>query len=158
MRRAGWIPIVSEETYLHKQDCPFFPHSDYSRSIATQVTVCSRFVGFCVQAGWRNSRGGGWNTIAPVLRYRAVVSDDSPAFKTLRYAIDKARALRSHSKHALANLSTASNILATTSISLQRSFGKNASPSDLDRNGNGIFSVLCPSIHRVTISNCIGCH
>jgi hypothetical protein len=105
----------------------------------------TRFVGFCVQAGWRKSKEGGWKTpIAPVLRYCAVVSDDSPVFKLLAETTKTVKAMRNPLSAEL------SNILKTTGFELQRSFGENASPTDLDKNGNGIFMVVClsaPGIH-----------
>jgi hypothetical protein len=74
------------------------------------------------------------------------VSDDSPVFKLLAETTEtvKRRRFRNPSSTEL------SNILKTTSFELQRSFGENASPTDIDKNGKGIFMVFhlsTPSIH-----------
>jgi hypothetical protein len=113
----------------------------------------TRFVGFCVQAGWRKSKEGGWNTIAPVLRYCAVVSDDSPAFKLLAETTWTIMRLMWREKPTSAELS---NILKTTRFELQRSFGENASPTDLDKNGNNVFMVVRLSAPGTHIADCTG--
>jgi hypothetical protein len=136
-------------THSHNKDCPSFRHAKYSRSVATQFMVYSRFVGFCIQAGWQSSRGGGWNTIAPVLRYRAVVSRDSPAFKILQDATTSVYSTISSRPSSTA----VSEILATTSLNLQCIFGNEASPTDIDEDGNGIFSVICVSTPCIHISD-----
>jgi hypothetical protein len=146
-KRIGWAPVFYEESFSHNKDCPYFPSSDYSKSVAVQFTMYTRFVGFCVQAGWRKSKEGGWKTpIAPVLRYCAVVSDDSPAFKLLAETTKTVREL-GYQKTPSAELS---NILKTTGFELKCSFGKNASPTDLDKNGRSIFMVFrlsAPDVH-----------
>ena len=143
-KRSKWLWTVSEETYNHQPNCSRFAHADYYRSIAAQFTVYTRFLGLCVQAGWQSSRKGGWNTIAPVLRYRAVVSRDSPAFKLLDDVRDTVCSMR-RSKLTDSYLT---DLLLTTSSSLQRCFGTEARPTDLDEHGNGI---LCVSVlSRIT--------
>jgi hypothetical protein len=150
--RVGWTPVFYDESFSHNKDCPYFPFSDYSKSVAVQFTMYTRFVGFCVQAGWRKSREGGWNTIAPVLRYCAVVSDDSPAFKLLAETTKTVTRL-GYRKPPAAELS---NLLKTTNFELKRSFGENASPTDLDKNGRSIFMVFRLSAPDVHIADCTG--
>jgi hypothetical protein len=138
-KRNTWFTLFSEEIYQHKPSCSYFPHADYSRSMAAQFTVYSRLVGFCIQAGWQSSRQGGWNTIAPVLRYRAVVSRNSPAFKVLDNAI-----MTLDFMTAKCSQEQLRDIVSTTSITLSRAFGNGASPSNLDENGNGVLHVCFP--------------
>jgi hypothetical protein len=152
-KRVGWTPVFYEESFSHSKDCPSFPFSDYSKSVAIQIKMYTRFVGFCVQAGWRKSKEGGWKTpIAPVLRYCAVVSDDSPVFKLLAETTKTVRRLW-YRKPSSAELS---NILKTTSFELQRSFGENASPTDLDKNGQSVFMVVYLSAPKTHIADCTG--
>jgi hypothetical protein len=138
-KRSARFTLFSSEIYQHKPSCPYFPHADYSRSMIAQFTMYSRLVGFCIQAGWQYSRQGGWNTIAPVLRYRAVVSRSSPAFKVLYNAI-----MVLVSAKAELSQEELRDIVSTTSTTLSRAFGNDASPSDLDENGNGVLYVCFP--------------
>jgi hypothetical protein len=143
-----WISIFHKQEYTHGPDCPQVAHADYTRSVAAQFTICNRLVGFCIQAGWQNSRSGGWNTIAPVLRYRAVVPRNSGAFKILgdaAYAVIRIE-YRERTPERMDYL------LSTVSSTLQRSFGEIARPNDVDENGNGIMNVcflshaVCPDL------------
>ncbi|KAF2833573.1 hypothetical protein CC86DRAFT_415426, partial [Ophiobolus disseminans] len=134
---VGWVRTFSEETYSHRPDCHRFAHADYSRSVAAQFTVYSRFFGLCVQASWQSSRREGWNTISPLLQYRAVVSSDSPALKLFENANSEIDRLQ-HSDRTDAKLK---DLLSNTSSALQRCCGKNASPTDVDEYGNGLAFV-----------------
>jgi hypothetical protein len=149
-KRVGWTPVFCEESFSHNKECPYFRFSDYSKSVAVQFTMYTRFVDFCVQAGWRKSKEGGWNTIAPVLRYCAVVSNDSPVFKLLAETTKTVEAMQNPPSAEL------SNLLKTTSLELQRSFGANASPTDLDKNGRSIFVVVRLSAPGTHIADCTG--
>jgi hypothetical protein len=148
IQRGRWISIFSKQEYAHDPDCPQVAHADYTRSVAAQFTVCNRLVGLCIQAGWQNSRSGGWTTIAPVLRYRAVVPRDSGAFKILRDALDAIISIgyRERTPERMEYL------LSTVSSTLQRCFGETARPNDVDENGNGIMNVcflshaVCPDL------------
>jgi hypothetical protein len=137
-----WISIFAEEKYDHNPECPHFARADYARSIAAQFTIFNRLVGLCIQAGWQSSRSGGWTTIAPILRYRAVVSSDSGAFKILN---DARKVIRKMQHHEVTQ-ENLNNILSTTSFALQKSFRDNARPNDVDEFGNGIMHV-CFLIH-----------
>jgi hypothetical protein len=143
-QRGRWISISSKQEYAHDPDCPRFAHADYTRSVAAQFTVCNRLVGLCIQAGWQNSRSGGWTTIAPVLRYRAVVPRDSGAFKILRDAIIATFDIdyRERTPERMDYL------LSTVSSALQQCFGETARPDDVDEYGDGIMQV-CFLSHAV---------
>jgi hypothetical protein len=147
-QRGRWISISSKQEYAHDPDCPRFAHADYTQSVAAQFTVCNRLVGLCIQAGWKNSRSGGWTTIAPVLRYRAVVPRDSGAFKILQDAIDAIFRIYSLERSP----ERMDYLLSTVSSTLQRCFGETARPNDVDEDGNGIMNVcflshaVCPDL------------
>jgi hypothetical protein len=144
IQHGRWLSIFSKQEYAHDPDCPQVAHADYTRSVAAQFTVCNRIVGLCIQAGWQNSRSGGWTTIAPVLRYRAVVPRDSGAFKILEDAIDAFF----HINYREKTPERMDYLLSTVSFALQRSFGEIARPNDVDENGNGIMNV-CFLSHAV---------
>jgi hypothetical protein len=129
-----WISIFTKQEYTHSPDCPQFARADYARSVAAQFTVFNRIVGLCIQAGWQNSRSDGWTTIAPILRYRAVVARNSGAFKIFDDAIRNILRNSGSSK-------SYDDILLTVSSVLQRSFAEVARPDDVDENGNGIMQV-----------------
>jgi hypothetical protein len=151
MQRGRWFSYISEEEYIHTPDCPYSAHADYSRSVTAQVAVYSRFVGFCLQVGWCNSRRGGWTSpIAPVLRYRAVVSSDSPAFRVFR-DVENIIHRREIDRKDIANA------FSSLPTKLLRSFGKDASPNDIDQHGNGIFFVRSLPNSRACMSNHAGC-
>jgi hypothetical protein len=133
-KRRAWMTWFSEEVYHHQPECPQFSHGDYSRSSAAQFMVYSRMVGLYVQVGWQCSRNRGWNSIAPMLRYRAVVPHDAPAFELISNTTFE----------VLLNAviqRDSSVILPNTLSGLQSIFGKNASPTDLDQHGMGIADV-----------------
>lgn len=133
-----WMYYISEETYRHRLTCPYSAHLDYSRSVAMHMTICNGLLSFCVQAGLKRSRRGGWNSIAPVLRYRAVVPRGTGAFKVLRDAQNAMWFSRMHSQEQR------TDILMNATTSLQRSFQTSASPYDVDEDGHDLLSV-CPS-------------
>jgi hypothetical protein len=85
-QRRRWMSVLSEEIYQHDSGCPRFAHTDYIQSVAAQFMLYNRFLGLCIQAGWQSSRLGGFNTIAPMLRYSTVVSRNTGAFKILNDA------------------------------------------------------------------------
>jgi hypothetical protein len=143
MTRYGWLSIFSEEAYTHRPECPHFVHADYSRTVATQFTIYTRVIGCCVLAGWQCSRRGGWNSIAPMLRYRAI-RNTSPAFKLLEDA--KTTVYNGEYK-------SLPDLLSSTSSALQRCFGKEALPTDLNENGNGIFLVSSWDVEDCTVNN-----
>jgi hypothetical protein len=138
LTRRHWMTFFSEEVHQHRSDCPYFLYADYSRSAAAEFRVYNRLLGLCVQFGWQRSRQGGWDTIAPILRYRAVVPRDAPAFKLL-YGTMR-RILESHDS-SLMSQEAMSDLLVTTSNSLQQCFGKDARPTDLNEFGEGVFIV-----------------
>jgi hypothetical protein len=134
--RGRWYSVFREDTFQHYPNCPRSKTADYSRSVAAQFMICSRIVSVCVQAGWQCSRRGGWNSIAPMLRYRAVVSSDSGAFKILKDAKITLRTLDNDNwdeRH--------SNVLISAITTIQQTLGTNASPDDIDQYGNGLFHV-----------------
>jgi hypothetical protein len=148
IQRGRWISIFSKQEYAHDPDCSQFAHADYARSVAAQFTVHNRLVGLCIQVGLQNSRSGGWNMIAPVLRYRAVVPRDSGAFKILGDAIDASFRINNWGESP----EKMDYLLSTVSSALQRSFGEIARPNDVDEDGNGIMNVcflshaVCPDL------------
>jgi hypothetical protein len=140
MKRTRWLWTLSEETSSHQPNCPYFAHGAYSRSVAAQFTIYSRLVGVCVQAGWQLSRRGDWNSIAPVLRYRTVVSDEYPV---LAYLSDISKSIwMLESRDASFEALTSTCILTTSSRELQQMFGTGGiNPMVLDSTGNGILFV-----------------
>jgi hypothetical protein len=134
------MAFLSEEVCRHRSDCPYFSCADYSRSVAAEFRVYNRLVGLCVQFGWQRSRQGGWDTIAPILRYRAVVdSRKSPAFQLLGDTIDR---IRTYSDSSLKSQEAMTDLLVTTSNSLQQCFGKDTRPTDVGEDGTGVFEVI----------------
>jgi hypothetical protein len=137
-KRTRWLWTLSEEMSSHQPSCPHFAHGDYSRSVAAQFTIYSRLIGVCVQAGWQSSRRGGWNSIAPVLRYRTVVSSEYPVFA---YLTGIRRSLSSPIYSDISNEALTS-ILTTSTRELQQMFGTGGiNPTVLDSDGNGILFV-----------------
>lgn len=131
-----WTSFFSEETYQHRPTCPYSAHADQSQTTAAQFTICNRLVSFCVQVGLQRSRRGGWNSIAPVLRYRAVVPRGTGAFGVLKDAKKAIWALdRGPSQEQV------TGILINTTSTLQRMFTTNASPYDMDENGDSLLRV-----------------
>ncbi|EMD86130.1 hypothetical protein COCHEDRAFT_1173968, partial [Bipolaris maydis C5] len=134
-----WYMIQTDEAYDHHRDCPRFTHGDYTKSVAFQVSMYNSLLKFCVQIGWQSSRKGGWNSPAPVLRYRAVAPQDSPVFKLLDCRLE----LFQYGNLFEEISSSMAIILPTIAPKLQQEFGKGACPTDLDLNGDGIlFAVL----------------
>lgn len=78
-----------------------------------------------------------------MLRYRAI-RNSSPAFKLLE---DAEKTLYNREYKSLPDL------LSSTSSALQRCFGKDALPTDLDGNGNGIFQVRSCDVEDCTLNN-----
>jgi hypothetical protein len=136
----GWMTSFSEEVHLHD---PRFAHAEYSRLTGIQFSVYSRLFGVFVQAGWQRTRGGWKTSIAPVLRYRAVVSSQSPVFKLLDSVSAKLSQFLIECKPSQQEMS---NVLTATSRDLLRCFDNDARPTDLDQNGNGIFYVCIQSL------------
>jgi hypothetical protein len=140
----GWMTSFSEEVYLHDPECPRFAHAEYSRLTGIQFSVYSRLFGVFIQAGWQRTRGGGWKTsIAPVLRYGAVVSSQSPVFRLLGRVSAK---LSQFPIQCEASQQEMTNVLTAISRDLLRCFDNDARPTDLDQNGNGIFYVCIQSL------------
>jgi hypothetical protein len=136
VRYGRWISFLSEETFQHRLHCPYFAHADHTRSVAAQFTICNQIVGFCIKAGWQRSKVGAWNSIAPFMRYRAVVPSDTGAFKILAEAERKIWVLslgRSHEQ--------LSSLIRTTSRALQESFHTGASPYDVNVDGQSLLAV-----------------
>lgn len=136
-----WIPFLTEETYQHYSTCPYSVHADYSRSVAAQMTICSGLLSFCVQAGLKRSKRGGWNSIAPILRYRAVVPQGTGAFKILQ---DAKRAIIDSRPCSQQKFT---DILTTATTSLQRTFQTIASPYHLEESGSCLLDV-CPPLRE----------
>jgi hypothetical protein len=128
-----WISISTKQEYTHSPDCPQFAQADYARSVAAQFTAFNHIIGLCIQAGWQNSRSNGWTTIAPILRYRAVVPRNSGVFKIIDDAI--------HMIWKQSRSKSCDDLLLTVSSALQRSFVEGARPDDVDENGNGVIQV-----------------
>jgi hypothetical protein len=147
IQHGRWLSIFSKQEYAHDPDCPQVAHADYTRSVAAQFTVCNRIVGLCIQAGWQNSRSRGWTTIAPVLRYRAVVPVNSGAFKILGDAVHAVYCIEYQER----TTERMDYLFSTVSSALERSFGKTARPNDVDENGDGIMQV-CFLAHAVYLS------
>ncbi|KAH7084703.1 hypothetical protein BKA63DRAFT_1377 [Paraphoma chrysanthemicola] len=133
-----WYTVFSESIYTHASDCPRFIYADYSETVAMQFIFSTRVIGACIQAGLQRSRRGGWSSIAPTLRYRAV-RPDSVAFKILKSARIQIRdweRIQKGSSH-----SKLPQFASETFSALQVCFGKDAHPTDLDEDGNGIMKV-----------------
>jgi hypothetical protein len=135
MNCSRWYSVFTEETYQHDSNCPRSKTADYSRSVAAQFIVCSRVVGLCIQAGWQCSRRGGWNSIAPMLRYCAVVPSNSGAFKVLNDA------LTSLSSRRIPQNEDWDDRLTSVITTLRQTLGTSASPYDIDEYGHGLFHV-----------------
>lgn len=151
-QRYRWISFVSTEAYRHRPTCPYSAHADRDQTFAAQFSICNGLVSFCVQAGWQRSKRGGWNSIAPVLRYRAVVPRGTGAFGVLRDAKIAIQRLewRDISQEQL------TGILTTTTTTLQRAYRTYASPYDIDEDGRSLLYVcLCP-IHEIELLNGTG--
>jgi hypothetical protein len=134
-KRMFGIAINSEKVYAHRPQCPLFTHGEFSKSIAAQFTVYSSVVSACVQIGWQWARIRGWNTVAPHLRYRAVVlAGHSPAF------IHLVTATRSIGKdYEKGDQEGLGQLLETTVLALLKCFGERSSPTDVTEYGQGIF-------------------
>jgi hypothetical protein len=76
-----------------------------------------------------------------MLRYRAVVSDDAPAFKLIRDTILEFNPSVEYSQQDLRV------ILTNTLSGLQTIFGKSSSPTDLNQQGDSIGTVSSPELH-----------
>jgi hypothetical protein len=135
-----WISIFSKQEYAHNPNCPQFARADYARTVAAQLTVCNRIVGICIQPGWQKSKSGGWNTIAPVLRCRTVVPQTLGVFKILSDARDVISEMTSPGRPSR----RVDYIISTVSTALQKSFGKDSSPEDVDEDGNSMLQVCFP--------------
>lgn len=136
----SWISIFSEDVYQHSPNCSLFTHADHSQSIVARFTIYNRSMGLCVQVGWQQSRRGGWNSVAPLLQYRAVVPSNSGAFKILEVA-------RSQVLFSL-TVDQMSDLLMKTSSELRKAFCTGASPYYEDENGKSILfvrTVISPS-------------
>ncbi|EUC44784.1 hypothetical protein COCMIDRAFT_37401 [Bipolaris oryzae ATCC 44560] len=140
-----WYKVLTDEVYDHHKDCPRFAHGDYTRSVAVQLSIYKNLLKFCVQIGWQYSRKGGWNSLAPVLRYRAVVPSDSPVFRILGSAI-KSIVYRNTSRPIRRNMATS---FVTVAPELQQEFRKGACPTDLDTNGNGILYKFMSTVPEI---------
>jgi hypothetical protein len=133
-KRIFGIAINSEEVYAHRPQCPLFAHGEFSKRTAAQFTVYSHVVSACVQIGWQYARIRGWNTVAPHLRYRAVVSENtSPAFMHLHHARDSIE--RNYEKGDQEGLG---QLLETTVLALLKCFGERSSPTDVNEFGQGL--------------------
>jgi hypothetical protein len=136
-KRIFGIAINSEEVYAHRPHCSLFAHGEFSKSIAAQLTVYNRVVSACVQVGWQYARIRGWNTVAPHLRYRAVVLwNHSPAFMHIENAYE---GIQSYCKEG--DQKSLADLLETTVLGLFKCFGERSGPTDMDPYGNGLFRV-----------------
>jgi hypothetical protein len=136
-KRIFGIALKSEEVYAHRPHCPWFAHGDFSKSTAAQFTVCSRTVSACVQVGWQYARIRGWNTVAPHLRYHAIVlRSQSPAFMHLSHATGSiSKYYEKDDQEGLGRL------LETTVLALLKCFGERSSPTDVNEYGKGLLDV-----------------
>jgi hypothetical protein len=134
----GWIRVSSEETYQHESYCPYSTHADYVRSVSAQFTLCNRLLGVCLQLGWQVSRRQGLTSIAPTLRYRAVVACDSSIFEVLSRVRDhhvyEYHYINRSREHSL-------EVLSRVSVTLQKMIGTEVSPYVVDEYGNSILHV-----------------
>ncbi|KAH7094354.1 hypothetical protein FB567DRAFT_1767 [Paraphoma chrysanthemicola] len=134
-----WYSVFSETIYTHASDCPRFSYADYSETFAMQFIFSTRVVGACIQAGLERSRRGGWNSITPTLRYRAV-RPNSVAFKILRDAQNQISYWTKDRKRSIQ--SRYSRLMSETFNALQICFCEDAHPTDLDETGDGIMTVI----------------
>jgi hypothetical protein len=132
------MSILSVESYQHDTECTQFAASDYMRSVAAQFMVYNKVLRVYIQVGWGSSRTKGWNTIAPMLRYTAVVSRDTGAFKIFG---DATRSVLALSPREPKNRERTTQILSETAMTLQATLGKDFSLSDIDEYGNSILHV-----------------
>lgn len=144
-QRRRWISIVTEDVGQHRSDCPKSLCADYTRSVAAQFTFSCRLLSFCIQAGLQRARRGGWNSIAPILRYRAVVSHEFGAFKILYDAASVTQRMLGQDDHQ----DKLGRHLFNTSNELRRALVTSAArPDDVDQYGNGILHVSHPQPDR----------
>jgi hypothetical protein len=136
-KRVFGILTSSEEVYAHRPHCPLFSHGEFSKSVAAQFTVYNRIVGACIQVGWQYAKIRGWNTVAPHLRYRAVVlADHSPAFGIIENACNSV-----HNDYKAGDQEGLGQLLETTVVTLLQCFGEKSSPTDVTQYGTGLFDV-----------------
>ncbi|KAH7073721.1 hypothetical protein BKA63DRAFT_514678 [Paraphoma chrysanthemicola] len=156
-QRRQWISIFTEDVDQHRPDCSKSLRADYTRSVAAQFTVSCRLLSFCIQAGLQRSRRGGWNSIAPILRYRAVVSHESGAFKILYDAASITQRMLGQDDHQ----EKLARHLLNTSIELRGALATSAPrPDDVDIYGNGILHAVIRLImsvfeHKIDVNDAI---
>ncbi|KAH5495961.1 hypothetical protein HBI31_104330 [Parastagonospora nodorum] len=150
-QRRRWMSILSVGSYQHDTECTQFAASDHMRSVAAQFMVYNKVLQACIQVGWESSRTKGWNTIAPMLRYTAVVSQDTGAFKIFNDAERSLLALRFREPKDGERMT---QILSETAMALQATLGKDFSPLDIDEHGNSILHAVLTLIYVSIIRSC----
>lgn len=70
-------------TTQHELACPYYKHSERVDIIGAKYTDCARVLGYSIAVAMSLTHGAGGLAISPQLKFRAVVSKDSPAFQLL---------------------------------------------------------------------------
>ncbi|KAH8731947.1 hypothetical protein GQ44DRAFT_603580 [Phaeosphaeriaceae sp. PMI808] len=128
------ILVFREEVNVHHKGCPYYTHADFSTATGIQFLMKLHRV----RVGWQVSRYGGEYWIQPMLRYRAVVPSNAPAFKILSDGIDLIHMRYLYQDKPQEELTT---LLNKVFLSLRQCLCTSESPLDVTVRGEGIMTV-----------------
>jgi hypothetical protein len=137
------ITFHTKESYTHQPACPHHAHSNFSKAVEARFNMKLYRLQYCVQLGWQVAQDRGWRNVQPILRYRAVVPDDSLVFALLK---NTRREFSGWKSRGLISRETVKRKIYTVLSTLRRSFGNGASPTDVNESGDTIFHVRALSL------------
>jgi hypothetical protein len=95
---------------------------------------------YCVQVGWQVSQERGWRNVQPILRYRAVVSNDSHLFALLEGLVPDKLTLNTATREQIFTKCREVSVILTCSL------GYTVCPEDVNEYGQTLLHVFtsCP--------------
>ncbi|RAL08739.1 uncharacterized protein BO97DRAFT_408134 [Aspergillus homomorphus CBS 101889] len=135
--QSSW-PIRSLDVTIRSAICSLHGTGTKVFQLEIRRAFCNTFLNFAVQVSLQVVHGAGGASINPCIRYRAVVPNNSPAFKAL-----------SEAEHELRQRPTANVLDDTAKILFQLFRDLKASPSDTLMNGDSISHVLLRWVRHI---------
>jgi hypothetical protein len=82
---SGYLSAFWSQKTQHLPCCPLYARAERTDTLGAKYTYCSKALGNSISVAISITRGAGGFAISPWLEFRAVVSEDSPAFDLFSY-------------------------------------------------------------------------
>jgi len=82
---SGYLSAFWSRKTQHLPYCPLYARAERTDTLGAKYTYCSKAIGNSISVATSITRGAGGFAISPWLQFRAVVSENSPAFALLSH-------------------------------------------------------------------------